>query len=311
MRLFPVVYSVKLPPRQQQYMGLIFSRLPKWTKTTRIPSVPQELIDEVLDHLAGDMTTLRSCSLVSKSWIQSSRRHLFSSVFFTATDIAKWNASFPNPEDSPARHVRDLSFCFVQLDVPIHFADQMPYFSGVRQLTLIGRTAADPGFISALGQLPSSIRSVDITFSKVLTTHIISVMRQLPNLDNLSLLCAEWGGRIPPGTEKLIQCRLRGKLRLRRRFAHHDFLNMLTDLPTGSQFAEVEIRDAGMDCFPATLKFIRTCQDNLTKLHFSIHVLGTLSPSLARNTPAELHQSSVASTNLSISLAVQEYRRLT
>jgi len=269
--------------RQQQRMGRPFSKLARPTKTAGNPRVPQELVDEVLDHLANDIATLRSCSLVTKSWIYPSRRHLFNSVFFTASEITKWNSSFPNPEDSPARLVRDLSFCYIEPDVPIDFADRIYHFSNVKKLTLIGRTATDLGFISALGQLPPSTHSLDITFSEVLTTHIISVMQQLPNLNNLSLTSIKRGGPIPPGTGKFIQCRLSGKLRLRRQSAHQDFLNILMEVPTGPQFVEVEIRDARMDCFPAALKLVRACQDTLTKLHFSTLVLGISSLPSARD----------------------------
>ena len=260
-------------------MGRIFSKLAGSTKTVGVPRVPQELIDEILDHLAKDTRTLHSCSLVAKSWIYPSRRHLFSTLFLTANDVTKWSKIFPNPEDSPAGHVRDLSFCFIHTDVPINFAHRISYFSNVRGLTLIGRVATDPSFITALGPLPPTTRSVDITFSRVLPTHIVSVIQQLPNLDNLSLMSAEWDGAIPPGTGKLIRSRLSGKLRLRRKLAHCDLLNMLLEVPNGPQFAEVEIRDASMNCFPAALKLVNACQDTLTKLHFSTHIQGT--PSLA------------------------------
>lgn len=256
-------------------MGRVFSRLTRSAQSAGDPKVPQELIDEILDHLEKDTATLQSCSLVAKPWIYPSRRHLFRTLFLTASDITKWNKTFPNPEESPAGHVRDLSFCFILPDVPINFADRMPHFYNVQQLTFIGRVATDPSFISALGSLPPSIRSVDITFSKVLTTHIVSVIQQLPNLDNLSLMSVEWGGAIPAGTGKLIQSRLNGKLRLRRKLAHRDLLNMLMDVPSGPQFAEVEIRDASMNCFPATLKLVNACEDTLTKLHFSTLVQGS------------------------------------
>ena len=258
-------------------MGRIFSKLTRSTQTTTTgdPRVPQELVDEILDHLAKDRKTLQSCSLVAKSWIHPSRRHLFDALFLTANDITKWNKTFPNPEHSPAGHVRDLSFCFIQPDVPINFADRMLYFSNVRGLTLVGRVATDPSFISALGPLPPTTRSVDITFSRVLTAHIVSVIQQLPNLDNLSLMSAEWGGAIPPGTGQLIQSRLSGKLRLRRKFAHCDLLNMLMEVPSGPRFAQVEIRDASMNCFPASLKLVSACEDTLTKLHFSTLVQGS------------------------------------
>lgn len=256
-------------------MGNLYSKFTRPAQTIGDPRVPQELVDEILDHLSKDTTTLRSCSLVAKSWIYPSRRHLFTTLFLTASDVAKWNKTFPNPDDSPAKHIRDLSFCYIQPDVPIDFADRMPHFYNVQKLTLIGRVANDPSFISALGHLPPSTRSVEITFSKVLNAHIISVIQQLPNLDNLSLMSTQWGGSIPLGTGKLIQSRLSGKLRLRRRFAHRDLLNMLMEVPTGSQFAEVEVRDASMSCFPETRKLVSACQDTLSKLHFSALVQGT------------------------------------
>ncbi|KAI0792091.1 hypothetical protein C8Q75DRAFT_805134 [Abortiporus biennis] len=40
-------------------------------------TLPQELIDNVIDHLHFDKTTLRSCVLVSRQWVTSSRIHLF------------------------------------------------------------------------------------------------------------------------------------------------------------------------------------------------------------------------------------------
>ena len=304
------ISSMRLLSRYQQHMGRAFSKLSNSTKTAGDPRVPQELVDEVLDHLADDMATLRSCSLVAKSWIHPSRCHIFNSVFFTATSVTKWNRTFPNPEHSPAGHVRDLSFCFIHRDAPIDFADRMPYFSNARKLTLIGQTAIDPGFISALGQLPPSTRSVDITFSKILNTHIISVMQQLPNLDSLSLMSQEWGGPIPPGSGGLIQGKLNGKLRLRRRSAHRDLLDTLMEVTTGPQFTEVEIRDARIHCFPATLELIKACRDTLTKLHFSTLVMGNTSPSLTRNRGAEIPQSNITSTNPSISRAARRYGRL-
>ena len=81
------------------------------------------------------------------------------------------------------------------------------------------------------------------------------------------------GGPIPPGIGKLTQCRLSGKRRLRRQSTHQYILNMLMEVPTGPQFVEVEIRDARMDCFPATL--------TLTNFHFSTLVLGISSLPLA------------------------------
>ncbi|KAF8504129.1 hypothetical protein JB92DRAFT_2738567, partial [Gautieria morchelliformis] len=45
-------------------------------------SPPQELIDAVIDNLHEDHGALLACSLVCRSWLPSSQRHLFRRVTF-------------------------------------------------------------------------------------------------------------------------------------------------------------------------------------------------------------------------------------
>ncbi|SJL07869.1 uncharacterized protein ARMOST_11223 [Armillaria ostoyae] len=47
-----------------------------------ISSLPQELIDAFIDENHGDSTTLRTCSLVCRSWTYPSQRRIFSHVNF-------------------------------------------------------------------------------------------------------------------------------------------------------------------------------------------------------------------------------------
>ena len=144
---------------------------------------------------------------------------------------------------------------------------------------------------------------MDVTFSKVLTAHVISLIQQIPNSDNLSLMATERGGATPPaGTGKPVQSRFYGTLRLLRQMAHLDILNTLMETPAGPQFAEVEIRDASKDCFPVTLKLVGACQDAITELHFSVLVLGNFSASRTRNVAPEFYQSNIPPANPSISL---------
>ncbi len=44
-------------------------------------SVPQELLDNILDFLHDDILTLRTCSLVSHAFLPRSRYHIYSNVF--------------------------------------------------------------------------------------------------------------------------------------------------------------------------------------------------------------------------------------
>ncbi|KAK0434145.1 hypothetical protein EV421DRAFT_1841651, partial [Armillaria borealis] len=43
-------------------------------------SIPQELLDYILDFLHDDVPTLRTCSLVSHAFLPCSRYHIYSSA---------------------------------------------------------------------------------------------------------------------------------------------------------------------------------------------------------------------------------------
>lgn len=46
------------------------------------PYLPQELVDSIIDHVDSDRNTLFACALVSRSWLHSSRYHLFDNISF-------------------------------------------------------------------------------------------------------------------------------------------------------------------------------------------------------------------------------------
>jgi hypothetical protein len=60
--------------------------------------VSQELIDMIVDQLAGDRDSLKRCSLVSKRWRPRSRYQLFKVVVFSDSlpgqSIEHWCAMF-------------------------------------------------------------------------------------------------------------------------------------------------------------------------------------------------------------------------
>jgi hypothetical protein len=67
-----------------------------------VPSIPQEITDSIIDHLYKDTSSLKSCAVVCKSWLMSSRRHLFDSVGIT----------FMNEENSRVRRPDVLGMRF-------------------------------------------------------------------------------------------------------------------------------------------------------------------------------------------------------
>lgn len=71
--------------------------------------LPPELFDHIVDHLHLEYTTLKTCCLVSKSWVPRTRRHLFARVDFCfPKSIGLWMKVFPDPFNSPAHHTRTL-----------------------------------------------------------------------------------------------------------------------------------------------------------------------------------------------------------
>jgi len=64
------------------------------------PDLMPELLDLIVDHLRGELTTLETCCVVSKSWVPRAQKHLFAHVEF---HVELWKKAFPDPS---TRHLR-------------------------------------------------------------------------------------------------------------------------------------------------------------------------------------------------------------
>jgi len=80
---------------------------------TTMSNLPCELLDHIVDLLYNSQTfgrippELRDCSLVSKSWVPRTRRHLFADIHFqTAKRLESWKKAFPDPSTSPACYAK-------------------------------------------------------------------------------------------------------------------------------------------------------------------------------------------------------------
>ena len=83
--------------------------------------LPCELLDHIVDFLHDSQTPLRSCCLVSKSWVPRARTHLFAEVRFQTTkSLESWKKTFPDPSTSPACYAKTL---FIYLPQVIMVAD--------------------------------------------------------------------------------------------------------------------------------------------------------------------------------------------
>lgn len=254
------------------------------TDTTH-PRIPQDIVDEILNHLAtdSDFDTLRSCALVSKSWVQSCRRYLFHTAVFTPRDMYKWLKRFPVPEESPARLVRDLSFQVGVLSsrrstrardaVPRRFFEYTPSFTNVKRVALLGPGGFQLSRMPSSWRLPQSATSLIVGTKTFTLAEIWDVLSQLPNLDDLSLSGYLEAGSVRRGVGSALRGRFGGRLRLLDGSANVDVMEMLLEIPSGLHFTHVEIRCRRTRLL-STVRLVEACSETLVRFSYTVNFHG-------------------------------------
>ena len=256
---------------------------PVKTNAVIIPTVPQDIIDEILEHLATETDprdfrvralaskTLKACALVSKPWAQSCQRHLFRVVVFTSRRVNGWFKIFPVQEEGPARHVRDLRVWVKGEDsVPENLFELIQWFSNVEKISLMGYGGGPPSRRPSLWILPTSVTFLAVDTDAVSLLQVRDIMAQLPNLDNLSLSgsLAAMDRRELPGIGAALGGRFGGKIALRDGCVQEDVINMLLEIPSGLRFTEVGIHCTG-DRLPLAVRLAEACGKALVKLSYT------------------------------------------
>ena len=281
--------SAQLSSRHKRFTPRIGSKAacststkPKAVVTGIIPRIHGDIIDEILDHLATDPNfhrSLRTCALISKSWVQPCRRRLFHTVDFTSETLQRWFKTFPVPEESPADHVQDLRVWIGGHNwVPDKFFQCTMWFTNLQRVFLLGRgpqEGSPPSRKPSRWKLPQSVTALTVDTDAVTLLQTRNVMAQLPNLDDLSIM-----GRLAPvdeGAQLWIETFLRGgfggKLVLRAGHTSKDILNMLLEIPAGLRFTEVEIHCA-RECLPLVIRLVEACSKTLVRLSHMVTSYG-------------------------------------
>lgn len=73
------------------------------------PQLPPELFDEALDHLWDDPKSLKSCSLACRSWVPTTRLHLFRTVLLSSLSSTTHFSALLQSAPAISRCVRKLS----------------------------------------------------------------------------------------------------------------------------------------------------------------------------------------------------------
>lgn len=159
-------------------------------------------------------------------------------------------------------------------DAPTQLAEYMPHFSNLLNLTLIGGRCENCEWVSGVGRLPTSIRSLTMKFVSVANAQVIEAMGKLPNLDDFSLSTLRGGG-FPTGAGEILRGRYGGKLEL---FLvddlHASTVRSLLEAPEGLGFRSVKAFCNTEDDFPVYTELVAACQDTLTDLDISVSSQG-------------------------------------
>lgn len=244
--------------------------IPVKAKTATIPRIPQEIVDEILAHLAADFGSLRSCALVSRSWVPSCRRHLFHTITFTSRETYRWLEIFPVPEQSPAHHIRRLGFWtgLAYEGVPAKFFEYTPWFTNAKVLTLSGFVGFQPSQMSLSWRFPKSVTSLIVRTGVIDLPRIWDIMALLPNLDDLSLSGDLTDSRAPAGVGTTLSGKFGGRLELLDGIARKDVMSTLLEVPTGLHFTEIGIRCVHK-CLLPTIGLVEACGRTLVKLSYT------------------------------------------
>ena len=208
---------------------------PVKTKISNVPGIPQEIVDEILDHLATNLgiKSLRPYALVSRSWVPSCRRHLFRSVVFHSKNMDKWLKMFPVPEESSAHyHVRCLGFWIRgTYSIPEQFLNYTPWSPNAERISLLGSGRHPLLRTPSFWRLPQSVTAFIIGADVFNLVQVRDIMAQLPNLDDLQLsgsLIAVDGGMFPRiGTS--LRGRFGGRLSLAGGYCDKSVMDMLLE----------------------------------------------------------------------------------
>jgi len=183
--------------------------------------LPQELIDDIIDHVwAKDTRTLGVCSLVCTKWSVRSRKRLFMRVELRSrADLEHWCANIRPGPSGPSQLVEDLSLLDTRLSMsfpsreqwteasssPViqpstlsNAASHLQSFSGVRELRIMGwdtRTVDSSLMLQHLDPLPENVTRLTLERIYIHSLTFVTFVSHFPRLHDLSISTFElpWG----------------------------------------------------------------------------------------------------------------------
>jgi hypothetical protein len=236
-------------------------------------SLPPEILDLIVDHLHDEPKTLKTCCVVSKSWVGRTRTHLFATVEFYVprSDIQLWKKAFPNPSDSPAHHTRGLSIRGLPVTTTT-YADVGRWIRTFRNLVYLHLEAIGEEDhqipLNLFRGLSPTLRSLSLVPA---SSEVLDLICSFPLLEDLALILPSHGNDAwnTPSTSP----KLTGSLNLSAFGEVRPAVCQLLRLPDGLHFTNITIacfvEDVG-----STMDLVSKCSHTLESLTISYHTPG-------------------------------------
>jgi len=184
--------------------------------------LPVETIDKILGHLPSyDEKSLRSCSLVAKSWLGPSQRRLFVSAFISPETYQSWLDNISPRNTGLLRHLRSLVYVAPRSEhnlshppfqIDNDLRDYLPSFCQLQDLTLssLDIRPITPAYTELFFAFQHTLSSLSLVCVSTTLNAFATLVGYFPNLRNLEIhsMSFEAGGRPAPR----LPCPLRGKL---------------------------------------------------------------------------------------------------
>jgi hypothetical protein len=157
--------------------------------------LPTELVGEILSHLpSDDEESLRSCSLVAKSWLDPCQRRLFESVRIDLDTYQPWLDNIPSTNTELLRHVRELTYVIRgrggSWHPPCRIGDlrgYLPSFYRLRRLTfgVVDVEPIIPDRANLFFAFQHTLLSLSLVRVSITWNGFVTLLGYFPNINNL------------------------------------------------------------------------------------------------------------------------------
>ena len=249
-----------------------------------LPYLPQEIKDQVIDILYDDDDTLRSCALVSRSWLRQSRKYLFAEVRIGYHLLMKWCRNIAPGEDGLSSLVRRLN---VSHRSPREFEIVMPHLGSFKRVTALVISDYDCMDLDNEPYLPiapdryyghfgESLRSLHLLYPSESLGALLPLVYLFPRLESLTiegLMAAGDEHPPPPNPSSPTPDAFKGELNLRL-LAGNDMhiLSKLAKYPL--QYDRVSIGGSSRELGVHFNNLISACSRTLKTLDISQKYIG-------------------------------------